>query len=338
MERLSAVDVARGIAVVAMIELHVFDAFADVETRRALYGQIALFVGGGAAPMFLTLAGLAAALGWSRAHVPRDGRNKLIRRGVEVFSLGLLFRVQEWALGGEGASSASLVRVDVLNCLGLSIVIVGLLLSWLRRWQAMLVIGLVWIGLTPWLSSSTPLEPPLGYYLGGPKNLALFPLFPWAGFALVGAALGAYAGKDAKRLADGAVFAGCVYVVILVARLAFPEALHFAQRNANPVFALEKTTGALALVALARYIPSSILMLQERLKRLGTHSLLTYWIHVDLCYGLLFHRWQQKLSAPKVFLATVALVGLCYGVCLVRERMLSSRKEARCPSNVPLPS
>src|SRR5438067_2347440 len=47
--------------------------------------------------------------------------------GAEVFGLDLVFRVQEFALGYPWSPWTDLLRVDVLNILGLSMMLMGVL-------------------------------------------------------------------------------------------------------------------------------------------------------------------------------------------------------------------
>jgi uncharacterized membrane protein len=252
----------------------------------------------------------------------------MVRRGVEILSLSLLFRVQEWALGGEGSSSRMILRVDVLNCLGVSIVLCAVLLHYVKDWWALLAIAVGWIALTPVFSPGDMVGPPLGYYLGGEQSFALFPLFPWTGYAFLGASLGIYAAGDDARLQRGALAAALAYACILGARLLFPEALHFERTNPNALFSYERATAALGLIATARYLPFKVF-----LRELGQRSLLVYWVHVDLCYGLLFHHWKRTLPWYGTLVATSLLVGACYLLVSALKR-----KEQPCPSNALSPS
>ena len=51
------------------------------------------------------------------------------RRGAEIIAQGLLFRIQEYALGYRWSPWTDLLRVDVLNILGLSMMLMGALSS-----------------------------------------------------------------------------------------------------------------------------------------------------------------------------------------------------------------
>ena len=57
---------------------------------------------------------------------------RMIRRGAEIFALGLVFRVQEFLLGWTVAPWTDLLRVDILNLIGLSVALLGVL-CWVVR-------------------------------------------------------------------------------------------------------------------------------------------------------------------------------------------------------------
>jgi uncharacterized membrane protein len=98
---------------------------------------------------------------------------------------------------GGFSDPANLLRVDILNCIGLAMATVSLAaLAWraiLARLIAALALAASFTLLAPivWhapLVVSLP-APLRGYFAGGP-SLGLFPLFPWAGFVAFGLASG----------------------------------------------------------------------------------------------------------------------------------------------------
>jgi uncharacterized membrane protein len=289
-----------------MIALHVFDSFVDEATRRSLYGDVTYYFGGGAAPMFLALAGLATTLAIGKGYAA------MIRRGVEIWLLALLFRIQEWALGGDGSFSGMVLRVDVLNCIGLAILLAIAVHAFGKRLGspgiALLVFGLLIVGTTPlvaraeWLAA---VPAPLRHHLGGPPAYALFPLFPWAGVALLGAALGCV---PSERLmpATRALFFGYFGIVIL--RVLFKDPLAFRRSNIHPVFTLERTALSLGLVWVAASYLKRAQVAASTFVLLGRRSLLIYWVHVELCYGLLLHRYKHSLDGGSTLALTVAMI------------------------------
>ena len=124
--RLDWLDWLRGVAVLVMIEAHTVDAWTQVADRSTLAFGRAFIVGGMGAPLFLFLAGVAVALA-AESRVRRSGdaraaARSVRRRGWEIFGLAFLFRLQSYLLN-PGASVDGLLKVDILNVMGPSIVL-----------------------------------------------------------------------------------------------------------------------------------------------------------------------------------------------------------------------
>ncbi len=85
----------------------------------------ATVLGGFAAPLFLWLAGLAvvlaAAAAVRRGGSRREAAEAVCRRGLEIFILAFLFRLQAF-LVSPGGHPITLFRVDILNIMGPAIV------------------------------------------------------------------------------------------------------------------------------------------------------------------------------------------------------------------------
>src|SRR5216110_2856571 len=132
MKRLAYIDWMRGLACVLMFQTHCYDSWMSPEAKKSssLIGWSRL---GGTlpAPLFIFLAGVSFALVTEKLREKGIARNAIakqtILRGAEVFGMGLLFRVQEFALGYRWSPWTDLLRVDVLNILGLSMMLMGVL-------------------------------------------------------------------------------------------------------------------------------------------------------------------------------------------------------------------
>ena len=83
------------------------------------------------APLFLFLAGISFALVTDklrqRGADPNQVARTTILRGAEIFGLGLLFRLQEYLLGLPWAPWTDLLRVDILNTIGFSMMLMGVM-------------------------------------------------------------------------------------------------------------------------------------------------------------------------------------------------------------------
>jgi uncharacterized membrane protein len=249
MKRLAYIDWMRGLACVLMFQTHCYDSWMSPEAKKtsSLIGWSRL---GGTlpAPLFIFLAGVSFALvteklrgkGIERSAIGRQ----TILRGAEIFGLGLLFRVQEFALGYPWSPWTDLLRVDVLNILGLSMMLMGVL-CWLtartsaveaapsRAQQAaplqsnmirhsrnfgivggILAAAVVAMVTPPLWTTHRPkfLPWPLESYINGVHIFKepqpwLFPLFPWSAFAFAGLAVGFFLFSDFARRREGLAFA-----------------------------------------------------------------------------------------------------------------------------------
>ena len=128
--RAAYIDWTRGLAVLLMIEAHTLDAWTRPASRAsAAYGYGAILAGF-AAPLFLWLAGvsipLAAAAGVRRRLSRAAAAEAVLRRGLEIFILAFLFRLQAFILS-PGAHPVTIFRVDILNIMGPAIAGTGLL-------------------------------------------------------------------------------------------------------------------------------------------------------------------------------------------------------------------
>jgi len=83
------------------------------------------------APLFLFLAGISFALVTDKLLQKNLSPSRIarstIRRGAEILGFGLLFRVQEYVISWGWAPKSDLLRVDILNTIGLSMMLMGLL-------------------------------------------------------------------------------------------------------------------------------------------------------------------------------------------------------------------
>src|SRR6267143_3571135 len=132
--RLAYIDWMRGLACVLMFQAHCYSAWLNPDARKSEFYRWSQAAGTLPAPLFIFLAGVSVAMATQRLREKGVARNAIARttilRGAEIYGLGLLFRGQEYLLGYPKAPWPDLLRVDVLNILGLSLMLVGVL-CWL---------------------------------------------------------------------------------------------------------------------------------------------------------------------------------------------------------------
>src|ERR1700737_3201059 len=132
--RLAWIDWMRGLACLLMFQTHCYDAWLGGEARNTRFLKGSQLLGTLPAPLFLFLAGVSFALVTDKLIrknlSPAEITRALLRRGAEIFAFGLLFRLQEFLIAWGWAPWSDLLRVDVLNIIGLSMMLMGIV-CWL---------------------------------------------------------------------------------------------------------------------------------------------------------------------------------------------------------------
>ena len=121
----------RGLACVLMFQTHCYDAWLGGEARKTRFLTGSQLLGTLPAPLFLFLAGISFALVTDKlirkGLTPAAITRAMARRGAEILAFGLLFRLQEFLIAWGWAPWSDLLRVDVLNIIGLSMILMALL-------------------------------------------------------------------------------------------------------------------------------------------------------------------------------------------------------------------
>lgn len=332
-------DWLRGIAVLLMIEAHLLDSWTGEPDRSSVPFQKAMMVGGMGTVLFLLLAGVAVALSaGSRARRWQDegaATRAVVRRGLEIYALAFLFRFQAWLIGWS-PNNWDLLKVDILNVMGLSIVAAALM--WRAGGTAGRRAGIFAAG-TLGVILATPLvrTAPLGFlpdpieaYLVPVTGMSNFVLFPWAGFVLAGACLGvlidASSGARERRLnlqlaAGGAALAAGAYAA------SFLPSLYASSQfwTSSPSFFFIRLGVAMLVIAIAyawttgrpgprRWSPVA---------QLGATSLFIYWIHVEMIYGLVSRPIQRSLTLERAAVAFVLFSAFMLVLSVAKDRVVA---------------
>jgi len=328
MNRRGYIDWLRGISVLIMIEAHTLDAWTRLDARHnSTYGW-AMIVAGFAAPAFLFLAGVALALAAGsrlrRGNSPTETGVLARRRALQIFGLAFLFRLQSWLISG-GDPVQALLKVDILNVMGLSMLAAALLWSAGRtRWEraAWMVAATAAVAMvTPIVRATpliSPLPDPLEWYIRPIPGRGTFTLFPWSGFLLAGAAIGLWLDTARTPEAERRVNVALAAIGLVLAAGAYAASfLPAIYREASfwttsPTFFFLRV-GILILSLPVAYAWNASWSGRSVIQEFGRASLFVYWIHVELAYGVLsgpIHKTLtlgQALAAYALF--TVALFG-----------------------------
>jgi len=300
-----------------MFQTHCYDSWLSPSARQSKFFVYSQLAGTFPAPLFLFLAGISFALVtgklWKRNLAPNEIARTTIWRGAEIFGFGLLFRLQEYVIAWGWAPFSDLLRVDVLNTIGVSMMLMGLL-CWLvlalrRGADARVALILASAGTALLISLLTPplwttwrpdwLPWPLESYINGVHNLGapqawLFPIFPWTGFAFAGLGTGFILQSSWAHQKEALTFSlagamGIIFVAVARWLNAQPVQLYSVEDywHTSPSFFLIRV-GMLLMILTASYgwcRWGAGLWGFSPLIQFGQASLLVYWVHLDFVYG-----------------------------------------------------
>jgi uncharacterized membrane protein len=218
-ERIRAFDLARGLAIVFMIGVHVLFHWGAPETWTSPIGQVISFLGGPtAAPVFMFL------MGASLAFSSRSSFGSLAVRGLWLVWLGYLLNVLRGVIPAYLGLSTGVVTadqiapftlpwlattVDVHHMAGLSLIAIAALRVAARPGWIWLAIAGAIVLTGPFvrgLEFGTPLlDGPATPVLGGAPNV-YYAVVPWIAFPLTGAVYGALMARATDERARIRVF------------------------------------------------------------------------------------------------------------------------------------
>lgn len=363
--RLAYIDWMRGLACVLMFQTHCYDSWLGGTARQGRFYMYSQLGGTFPAPLFLFLAGISFALVTEKLRQKSEPPGRILRstlrRGAEILGYGLLFRLQEYVIAWGWAPKTDLLRVDILNTIGVSMMLMALVCwivlllrgsgdparelqvpatsqagdrmgrrglvfaSALTALSISLVTPMLW---TTWRPDFLPW--PIESYINGVHNVGtplsyLFPIFPWAGFAFAGLAVGFILRSPWVRAHELQAFicvglAGTVLIELSRWLDAQPRQLYpiYDYWRTSPEFFLIRV-GMLMVILTACYLWCRYGLAQRGfspLIQLGQASLLVYWVHIEFVYGrvsILSKRAQGIAGASwGLLIITVAMVGLAY--------------------------
>ena len=304
-KRLLGLDALRGIAVFLMIEQHLgvwlWRGPATGETMAKDHLGLMIFnaLGGGAAPAFVTLAGIGSSLlAIKRDAAGRSPDKTLVLRGLAVMGFGYLlsfltpswFSWQTWfvlhLMGFGMILTPALRRLPTAVLLGLALAVLaatGFIQAWLE----------VPIALdNPYMRGESPKSPQQWTALRIAVAEGQFPIFPWFSFYLAGLACGRWIAEERldriAKLASGAAVVGAIGAGL--GRVASPKAsaLWFTSRLNVPFFPASPSLVALLLAIVLLGI--WLVMVWDRRAPLAEHNPLVTLGRASLTL-LILHVW-----------------------------------------------
>jgi len=329
--RLAYLDWLRGLAVVVMIETHVFHSFTRLDLRNSDAYLMSQFVGGLAAPLFLFLAGVMVGLrienredkGWS----PLGRAWDVLKRAGYILLIAELILLQQYLFQGALSNWRYLLRVDILNCMALAIAVacVTALPPRRKRPGIAIALGAAIAALAPiacafdWHGVPALLQ---NYLIPGPGRFAFFPEAAYVPFGIAAGFVIRRAGeKHVESAMAWMAFAG---FGLIYGGEFFSNQPYSLYSNSdfwvNSPGLIVIRTGLMLVLTAAGFLWTRFGFSLGILRQLGTTSLLVYWVHVELVYGSWLQVLKKHLTAGQAALATLGVIALMYGLSLAKTR------------------
>jgi uncharacterized membrane protein len=347
--RLEFIDWTRGLAAVVMLQGHTFDSFTRTDLRPKGAFMFSQFLGGLPPAIFLFLTGITFAflMDSQERQVPSSWKRIVaaLKRSRYLFLIAFLFRIQLYVFGFPTSPASELLRVDILNCMGMAMLLLAPMAAFSTRERIRLcsILGLVIAGLAPLVSMID------ASHLPGLVRSYFFPsyngfgFFPWASFLAFGMA----AGSVIRIVKPDEMSRAMLWVLAIGTALALgahqlskiPYSLYANSEFwlNSPLLILIKLGVVLMLLAFA-FVWVNVGEPQKwsLFRQLGTTSLLVYWVHIELVYGRWFGIWKEALSVGQVITYTVVLLALMTALSVGRTRWKSMRAFLG-PAPMPVP-
>ncbi len=358
-KRLYFIDAMRAWAILMMLQGHFVDGLLDpvFRDRSNIVYLVWEYFRGITAPVFFTVSGFIFT--YLLIRVPQLGLdnprvNKGLKRGLQLVFIGYLLRSNLFGLL-QGEIYASTYLVDVLQCIGLSIIgIIGMYLLTVNKGKWMfptLLLGstVVLFMLEPaYKQWSYPFLPNAIENYFSKVNGSVFTIIPWFGYSAFGAFLAVAFNrfKDARYLYPAAI--GTSLLAGTALSYSSPVFSGLAQLSGIGIFVDVFTNNYLfmrlgnVMVVFAIFMILRNFLKNTTMLRLGQNTLAIYVIHFVVLYGSLtglglYYYLHHSLSPAIAVPGAIAFMILCSYAALrydsreadIKEWIFNTIRQAR---------
>ncbi|MBI3949186.1 MAG: DUF1624 domain-containing protein [Acidobacteria bacterium] len=322
--RLLFVDLLRGGALLVMIETHVFNTFLVPQLKETNWFGPLNLINGLVAPSFLFVSGFVFSYGSRKKADEFRGFGpalwKQLRRIGLIWAIGYVLHLPYQSFKRVVAEATredwlKFYQADILHCIafGLLFLLVSatLIPSEVVRRRWLLLSGLATVLATPlvWkarFAQSVPV--PMAAYLNDQHD-SLFPLFPWLGYMLIGAAVAlrylekSDKGRETEFIRRTAwIGGGLVLLAYLVSLLPIQPGYVSTGWRASPLFFAIRFGCVLLLMSACWYYVVRRSIEQSFVLDISRESLFVYTAHLVVIYSLSWHKkpWPKSMADHSV--------------------------------------
>jgi uncharacterized membrane protein len=330
-------DWMRGIAILIMIQTHVFSCFTRADRHGAAIYRISQFTGGITAAMFLFVAGMMVGLRMESRSDRGFGHWKrmfdVLKRAGYVLAAGVFILFLEWVR--RWSNFGYMLQVGILNCIALAIAVSApiALLPRARRPGAAIALGAAIAAFSPvahaldWSGVPSMVR---NYFVPNPTIFTFFPAAAYVPFGIV-------AGIVIRRAGEGRIenamrwlaLAGCGLVTVGVFCSDQPYSLYpKVDYWVNSPGLIAIRTGLVLLFLVASFVWVRVGFSTVLVRQLGTTALLVFWAHIELVYGFWSDSVKGRLTVRQSAWATCIIVGLMYVLSILKTRLAGPARAA----------
>jgi uncharacterized membrane protein len=331
--RLAFLDWTRGLAAVIMLQGHTFHSFTKHELRDSGPYMFSQFVGGMPPAIFLFLVGVTLSfLMDSRERQGLSGARRVwaaLRRAGYLLGVAFLFRFQLWLFARPYSPWTDLLRVDILNAMGLAVAVMSgmAVFQTADRVRLCAALGVGIAAASPLISQLdwSPVPAAIRSYII--PDMLSFGFFPWAAFVAFGMSAGSIirllrpdqlerAVQWAALLGFGLVLSGQYFANLPYS--VYPRSEFWL----NSPWQIFIKLGVILLILAFGFLWSRQATAQKWswIRQFGTTSLVVYWVHIELIYGRWLWFWKENLSIAETTLAALALIVLMLLLSIARTQ------------------
>lgn len=345
-DRLAFIDWTRGFAAVIMLQGHTFHSFTRPELRDKGPYTLSQFAGGLPPAIFLLLTGITFAFLMdsqeSKGASTKARFVAALKRSRYLFILAFLFRLQLYVFGYPTSPASELLRVDILNCMGMAMLIFApmAVFTTLDRVRLCAVLGMVIAALSPVVRTIDFSGAPAFLTAYFVPSYAGFPFFPWASFLAFGMAIGSVIrlakAENLERVMGWTLGLGVALTTAAYELANLPYSVYSKVEFwlDSPALTSFKLGAVLCILSVAYLWMKTGVVRWSLCRQLGLTSLLVYWVHIELVYGRWFGLFKEKLDVSQVMTFTILLTGLMVVLSVMRTRRRVWPFRLRTPSPV----
>lgn len=330
------IDLLKGLALVVMIEVHVFNSLLLPGIKQAWWFTYLQFINGLVAPAFTFTSGMVFVLVLAKGvgdlrKFGKDFWKRLLRIGMvflAAYSLHIpFFSLRKLINNATFANMNSLFTVDILQTIasGLLVLLIARMVFTNNKiffnFSGVMTLIILLLGPLVWkidFSQHIPLF--FANYLNRMHN-SQFPIFPWWGFIFSGAYfaklyLHAREKNEEKSFANKLIIIGISFFFIGVLMINVLLPANLASIIPHPFFFIERLGVIMALLGGCWYFLNNKPISHSILLDVSRESLLVYWLHLQLLYRDIFwgkslaFMYDDKLNVLEALIVTVLMVAL----------------------------